>query len=45
MLHYLLKIVNIAFLFLYLVCITDNLLFFALPMKKVPTTPAIRLAW
>lgn len=33
-LHYLFKIVNIAFLFLHSIHITDNLLFFVLPMNE-----------
>lgn len=38
-LHYHFKIVSIGFLFLHSVHITDNLLFFALPMSKSTTHP------
>ena len=38
-LHYHFKIVNIVFLFLHSVHITDNLLFFALPMNESTKHP------
>jgi len=41
-LHYLLKIVNIAFLFLHSIHIADNLLFFVLPMDESKKHPCNR---